>query len=386
MRLPRIVRWVKRTAVPFAVATAVVLSGVPAPASAEQSAMASAVWTAEFCPDSPTDPAAVGTISPDCYSQFVDHANFMATTTTNTATAPAFWAHSGANDVLFNGAQPDTDVENAVWTMAGNLIEQVESLLNLVVVNGTTKVNGDRVHATATVRAAGVTKEQSAAVGLFCDQDGCLERELNEGLSGCIGCVNPLAYSTSFYGDGSSSDSNILQNFEFRRAAVLYNDPKYKSGGPGKVTGSAAFRLHVQTRQPNEYVNLHATSALYTAGPASGTSTRIKYMEAWAGGQDHTQLYDWQPVDQRNFGSESTLSIEAAVNFKVASFKIRKDWKRHEGVAGAFNDAGWHVMTWKHANKKGTSQSRSVTGVQIYQTPRGRTASIGIGAAVTYRG
>ena len=366
---------------------AVLVGGiVPGPASAEQSAAATVMWTAEFCPDSPTDPAGVGTVSSDCYSQFVDHANFVTATKTTTATAPAFWAYNGAYDVLFNGAQPDTDVENAAWTMAGNMVDQVESLLNLVVVQGSTRVNGDRVHATATARAAGQTKEQTVAVGLFCDQDGCLQRELNEGLTGCIGCVNPLAYSTSFYGDGSSSDSNTLQNFDFDRAVVLYHDPRYKSGGPGKITGSAAFRLHRQSKPPNQYVSLGATSVLYSAGPASGSSSRMKSMEAWAGGQDSTELVDWSPYEQRNFGQTSTITIGASVKFKVANFSISKSWTRHEGVTGGMNDSGLHVMTWKHANKKGTSQSRGVTGVQIYQTPKGKAMSIGIGAGLTYSG
>jgi hypothetical protein len=356
---------------------------IPAPAVAEQqSATGTVTWTAEFCPDSPTDPTGLATVSSDCYSQFPDHANFVASTTTSTATAPAFWAYSGTNDVLFNGAEPDTDVATTAWTMAGNMIEQVESLLNLVSVQGSTRVNGDRVHATATARAAGQTKEQTVAVGLFCSEEGCVERELNEGLSGCLGCVNPLAYSTSFYGDGSATDYNQLENFEPRRSVVLYNDPRYKSGGPGKVTGSASFTFHVQTKKPNQYVNVHATSALYTAGPASGTNTKIKSMEAWAGGQDSTNLVRWSPDRQQNWGTRDTIEIGATLSFKAANFSIKKSWDRHEGVIGAMNDAGHHVMTWKHANKKGTAQSRSVTGVQIYETPSGKSGNVGIGAAV----
>jgi hypothetical protein len=344
------------------------------------------MWTAEFCPDSPTDPTGVATVSSDCYSQVPDHANFVTATKTTTATAPAFWAYNGTYDVLFNGAQPDDDVANAAWTMAGNLVDQVESLLNLVVVQGSTRVNGDRVHATATARAVGVTKEQTVAVGLFCDQDGCLERELNEGLTGCIGCVNPLAYSTSFYGDGSSEDLNRLENFEFMRAAVLKHDPQYKSGGPGKITGSAAFRIHRQTTKPNPYVSLSATSTLYSAGPANGSSARIKYLQALAGGLDSTDLIEWNPIDERNFGEKTMLEIGAEVSFKFARFSIKKDWDRHEGVTGGINDSGTHVMTWQHANKKGTSQHRGVTGVQIYQTPSGEPATIGIGASATYSG
>jgi hypothetical protein len=161
-------RRTRRTALRTTVAAAVaVLTGclVPAPASAEfQTAGDVVLWTAQYCPQNPTDPAGVATVHGDCWSPAVAHATFVQQTSTETAMSPAVWAYSGANDVLFNGAQPDTDVETMAWGHGRLCCRAVDSLLNQVFLETTATTNLDRVHATATVRAADVTKEQTVAV------------------------------------------------------------------------------------------------------------------------------------------------------------------------------------------------------------------------------
>jgi hypothetical protein len=224
----------------------------------------------------------------------------------------------------------------------------------------------------------------------LCDQEGCVERELNDGLTGCLGCVNPLAYSTSFAGEGGSGTypENTPDNFEPRTTKILVNDPRYKSGGPNKVTGRQIFQTYWQRYKINPHVNYQASSQFYSAGPHNGNS-RIKKMQSWIDDDGATQLIGGNPASSKSEGTASTsnvaLDLSAQNKTYGGSFKLSRTWNTPDGHrGGVLGGDGKHLILWNHANKKGTAQFRELSGVSKWQTPKGQSARWYLGGELTY--
>jgi hypothetical protein len=112
-------------------------------------------------------------------------------------------------------------------------------------------------------------------------------------------------------------------------------------------------------------------------------------MQSWVGDDGATELIGGNPASSQSVGTADTWEVGVDLSAKNktygAGFKLRRKWDRPEGHrGGVLGGDGRHLLLWNHSNKKGTGQSRELSGVSTWQTPNGQSARWYMGGEITY--